>query len=424
MTVSTHRHRPIPKPGIEGTGLLRDPIWNKGLAFSRRERNHLHLRGLLPHAELTIEQQVALELEHVRAKADDLEKYIGLVGPPGPQRDACSTACWSRTSGSCCPIVYTPTVGRACQQYSHIVRQPRGIWLTPDDIDDIPAVLRNAPNRRDPADRRHRQRANPRPGGPGGRRHGHPGRQAGPLQRRAPGSIPRSACRSASTSGPTTSSLLDDPYYARLPAAPAPGRAVRGVHRGVRGRCQGSLPSRRAPVGRLPQEYRLPAPGPLPQATPQLQRRHPGHRGGGPGGHPLGPADHRQRAAPISGSSTSAPEPPAVGIARLVRTAIRGRNAPTTGPSSAASRRSSIPGHCSADRRTTGTPTNGSSPGTTRTWPITALTVRGPFGLLDVVRPVRPTVLVGTTGQPGSFTEAVIREMARHVERPIILPAE
>ena len=56
------------------------------------------------------------------------------------------------------------------------------------------------------------------------------------------------------------------------------------------------------------------------------------------------------------------------------------------------------------------------------TWTAVGLEGLGPFDLLSVVRAVKPTVLVGTTGTPGCFQEAVIREMARHVERPVVLP--
>ncbi|MCA9666312.1 MAG: NAD-dependent malic enzyme [Myxococcales bacterium] len=127
-----------------GVWVLKNPAVNKDLAYTRAERRALGIAAMLPTAVHSIEQQVRLELEHVHAKRDNLERYIGLISLLS-RNEVLFYRVLVDHLAELMPIIYTPTVGDACRRYSHILRQVRGIWLTPDDIDELPARLREYP---------------------------------------------------------------------------------------------------------------------------------------------------------------------------------------------------------------------------------------------------------------------------------------
>jgi malate dehydrogenase (oxaloacetate-decarboxylating)(NADP+) len=129
-----------------GVRLLHDPVRNKGTAFTEAERDALGLRGLLPPRVQDQDAQVARVLGNLDRKASDLERYIFLVGLQDRNERL-----FYRVLGDhlerLMPVVYTPTVGLACQQFGHIFRRPRGLYVSADDRGRVGTLLEHWPHR-------------------------------------------------------------------------------------------------------------------------------------------------------------------------------------------------------------------------------------------------------------------------------------
>ena len=136
---------PVPSQP-RGMALLHDPIYNKGTAFTEKERDALGVRGLLPAHVLSQDEQAERALEHIRRQPSDLEKYIEL-NALHDRNEALFFRLVSDHIDEMQPLIYTPTVGLACQRYGHIFQRPRGLFIGAHDRGRVEQVLRNWPYR-------------------------------------------------------------------------------------------------------------------------------------------------------------------------------------------------------------------------------------------------------------------------------------
>ncbi len=144
-----HRGEAPPAASAAGAGgftILRDPTRNKGTAFTEAERDALGLRGLLPPRVCTQAEQEARVLENLRRLPDSLEKWIALRALHD-RNEALFYRVVMDNPDELQPIIYTPTVGLACQQYGHIFQRPRGLFVTARDRGQVARVLANWPYR-------------------------------------------------------------------------------------------------------------------------------------------------------------------------------------------------------------------------------------------------------------------------------------
>ena len=407
---------------VTGSELLNRRLLTKDLAFPLDERTEFGLHGLLPDRVLSIEEQVALEHEHIQRKSDDLEQYIRLAA----LQDRNATLFYrllSEYMEEYLPIVYTPTVGRACQEFSHIVRRTRGIWVTPADRDRIPEILRAAPYE---DVRLIVVTDNERILGLGDQGVGGMAIPIGKLAlyTAACGIHPVLTLPVSLDVGTDNQRLLGDPLYLGFRAPRLRGAAydafVEAFVEGVQEVWPGCLIQfedfKQHNALRLLDRYR----DRVPCFNDDIQGTSAVVVGGVMAGLRLLEGAWPDQRIVLAGSGAAG-----IGIARLLRLAML-----RAGVTEADVRRALVlvdsHGLCHAARHEL------DADKVELAYPaelaMEAGLVLGSHGreevpqLLDVVRAIAPTILIGTTGHAGSFSEEVIRAMASGTERPIVLP--
>jgi len=400
-----------------GEQILRDPSQNKDAAFTAAERRRMGVEGLLPPAVLTIQQQVAMELEHIFSKHDPLEQYIGLIALLD-RNEVLFYRLLVENIERLTPIIYTPTVGLACQQYSHIYRRPRGLFLCPNDRGQIADRLRNF-SQRDV--RMIVVTDNERILGLGDQGAGGMAIPVGKLALYSAGAgiHPALTLPISLDVGTDNSALLQDPFYlghrGRRLRGPEYDAFVEEFVQAVKTVFPRALLQwedfKKANAFRLLARYA----GRLPSFNDDIQGTAAVTLAGVLSGLRLTGQPLREQRFLMAGTGAAG-----VGIGRLLRTALvaegltetqaRQRHVFTDSGGVVWEGRPELEAH----KREVAL--------TKEELAAVGVPVPPPESLELVIRAVRPTVLIGTTGQPGDFTPAALRAMADHCERPLIFP--
>jgi malic enzyme len=409
--------RPRLRVPYRGPRLLRHPLFTKGTAFTREERSALGLEGLLPDAVSTIDQQLRRVYRNIMRKEDPLERYIGLAALQD-RNEVLFYRLLVRHMEELMPLVYTPTVGRACQEYSHIFRRARGLWITPSHRGRIEEVLANAPFE---DVRLIVVTDNERILGLGDQGAGGMGIPIGKLALyvAAAGIHPAHTLPISLDVGTDNQDLLEDDLYLgwrhpRLRGREYDDLVDEFVH-AVKHRFPGALLQwedfKKGNAFRLLERYRKVVPsfnddiqGTAAVAVAGILA------GTRATGRPL-----RDQRTVILGAGAAG-----IGIARLLRDTLKSVGL-SHEPLLTAIAVLDSHGLLVDDVEIKDEHKRDFA------WPA-AVAERHGLGrtqardLLAVVKAVRPTVLIGTSGEPGTFTEGVVRAVAAEVERPVIFP--
>ena len=135
----------IEPENLRGDRILDHPLRNEGSAFTEADRRRLGILGLLPYHSSTIDEQLIRVYRNYQRKSNDLERYIFLTALQD-RNETLFYPLLQRHITEMMPIIYTPTVGEGCRQYSHVFRRPRGVYVSYPYREEIPTLLNSAPN--------------------------------------------------------------------------------------------------------------------------------------------------------------------------------------------------------------------------------------------------------------------------------------